>query len=75
MKIIEGLKKIKDLQKKADDLLDKVKRHSAYLNYETPVYKDQKTQVNEWIQSYGDILKEILRLRIAIQKTNLDTKW
>jgi hypothetical protein len=74
MKIIEGLKQIKDLQKKAEDLRDKISKHSAHLDYETPVYPDQKKQVGEWIQAHSDILKEILKLRIAIQKTNLATK-
>lgn len=73
MRIIEGLKKIKDLQRKADDLVVKVSKHSAYLDNETPVYADQKAQVAEWMQSHQDILKEILKLRIAIQTTNLAT--
>jgi len=73
MKIIEGLKQIKELQRKADDLKDKVARHSAYLSNETAVYDNQKEQVHQWIQSHSDIMKEILRLRIAIQKTNLNT--
>lgn len=74
MKLIEALKQIKDLQRKANDLEDKVRRHSAYLSIETPVYENQKLQVREWIQAHSDILKEILRLRIAIQKTNLATE-
>jgi len=73
MKLIEALKQIKDLEKKADDLRIKVGQHSAHLNIETPVYVDQKKQVREWIQAHSDILKEILRLRIAIQRTNLET--
>lgn len=73
MKIIEALKKIKDLKKKAEDLRDKVSKHSAYMSFETPVYQDQKKQVAEWIQSHSDILKEILSLRISIQRTNLLT--
>ena len=71
MKLIEALKQIKDLEKKADDLREKVARNSAYLNIETPTYADQKKQIKQWIQSHADILKEILRLRIAIQRTNL----
>jgi len=74
VKIIEGLKQIKDLMRKQEDLVRKIGNHSAYLDYETPVYKDQKRQVDEWIQSQRDVLKEILRLRIAIQRTNLLTK-
>lgn len=73
MKIIEGLKQIKDLQRKAEDLRTKISKFSAYLSYETPMYVDQKEQVSLWLQSHSDILKEILRLRIAIQKTNLST--
>jgi hypothetical protein len=71
MKIIEGLKQIKDLARKAEDLREKVGKHSAYMNFETPVYADQKGQVSEWIQAHTDILKEILRLRVSIQKTNI----
>lgn len=73
MKLIEALKQIKDLEKKADDLREKVAKNSAHLNIETPTYADQRKQVKQWIQSHADILKEILRLRIAIQKTNLAT--
>jgi hypothetical protein len=74
MKIIEGLKQIKDLQRKAEDLRIKISKFSAYLSYETPMYPDQKGQVSSWLQAHYDILKEILRLRIAIQKTNLATE-
>lgn len=74
MKLIEALKQIKDLERKADDLRHKVSQHSAYLSHETPMYKDQKKQVSEWIQAHSDILKEILKLRVGIQRTNLETK-
>ena len=74
MKLIEALKQIKGLQRKADDLREKVATNSAYLSYETPVYGNQPKQVAEWVQAYSDILKEILRLRVAIQRTNLATE-
>lgn len=73
MKIIEAMKKIKDLQKKADDLRTKVKQHCADLDFETAVYPDQKGQVQSWLQSHSDVVKEILALRFAIQKTNIAT--
>jgi len=73
MKIIEGLKKVQDLQRKAEDIRTLVGANCAVSNLETPKYDDQKTQVSEWIQAHTDVLKEILRLRIAIQKTNLET--
>jgi len=74
MKIIQALKKIKDLRKKADDIKDKIKQHCADLDCETPQYPDQRRQVSEWLQAHGDILKEVLHLKESIQRTNLNTK-
>lgn len=74
MKLIEAMKKTQDLQRKAEDLRSKVALHCADLSHETPVYGErQREQVREWVQAHGDILKEILRLRTAIQRTNLAT--
>lgn len=73
MKIIQGMKRLKDLKAKAEDLREKVGRFCADLTMETPTYTDQKQQIREWIQSHHDILKEILTLREAIQRTNLAT--
>jgi len=74
MKIIEALKQVKDLERKADDLVSKIKNHSALSNFQTPEYPDQKKQVSEWVQAHCDVLKEIERLRLAIQRTNLGTE-
>ena len=74
MKLIEALKKVKDLQRKASDLRVLVKDHCALSSFETQKYPNQKKQVTEWMQAHSDVLKEILRLRIAIQKTNLETE-
>lgn len=73
MKIIEAMKKIKDQQVKAADIRSKIQVYCADLSFETPLYADQKQQVAEWLQAHEDILKEILRLRVAIQRTNLAT--
>jgi len=73
MKIIEGLKEIKLLQKKAEDLREKIRDHSAILSTEKPVYENQKDIINGWLQSHHDILERILSLRIRIQDTNLKT--
>jgi hypothetical protein len=73
MKIIEAMKKIKELSVKTSDLRAKIKQHCADLDFETPVYPDQKKQVSEWLQAHSDVLKEILRLKVAIQRTNLAT--
>lgn len=74
MKIIEGLKKQKDLAKKAEDIKAKIALNCVDMEHENPVYgttDQQREQINEWLQSYSDILKEILSLRFRIQKTNV----
>lgn len=68
------MKLIKELQVKAEDLRGKVKQYCADLDFETPMYPDQRKQVSEWIQSHSDVLKEILGLRVNIQRTNLATQ-
>lgn len=73
MKLIEAMKKSKELYAKAEDLRAKIGQHSADLDYETPAYPDQAGQVREWLQSHSDVLKEIARLQFAIQKTNIAT--
>lgn len=74
MKLIEAMKKIKDLQRKAEDLRGKVKLNAAHLSYEAPTYGDKQREiVKGWIQALMDISKEIIRLRVAIQRTNLAT--
>ena len=73
MKLIVAMKTIKELQLKAQDLRDKVQKHCANLSFETPVYENQSEQVKQWIQAHTDINREILKLRFAIQKTNVAT--
>jgi len=74
MKLIEAMKKIKDLQRKTADLRDKVQKNCAHLNIETPTYGDkQREQVNQWLQAHRDIVQEIAGLRTDIQRTNLAT--
>lgn len=74
MKIIEALKKIKDLTRKAEDLRGKIGIYCADMSHENPTYgspEQQKEQVSGWLQAHSDILKEISKLRLAIQKTNV----
>lgn len=73
MKLIQAMKQLKSLAIKAEDLRGKVGQFCADLSIETPTYPDQRRQVAEWLQAHGDILKEILRLRVAIQRTNIMT--
>lgn len=74
MKIIEAMKKVKDYQIKAEELRKKVSMFCAIQNIESPVYgAEQGNKIKEWLQGYHDTVKEILRLRVAIQRTNLAT--
>lgn len=73
MKLIQAMKQLKNLAIKAEDLRKKIANHCADLTVENPTYPDQRKTVTEWIQAHGDILREILRLRVAIQRTNLAT--
>ena len=76
MKIIQGLKQIKDLSAKAHDIGLLIQENCAIDNITTPKYgtvAQQRKKVDGWLQAYSDILKEILKIRIQIQKTNLAT--
>jgi hypothetical protein len=73
MKLIEAMKQLKDLNIKAEDLRNKVGKFCADLTIHNPTYPDQKGQVSLWIQAHHDVVKEMARLRLAIQKTNLET--
>lgn len=75
MKLIQAMKQVKDLLRKAEDIRGKIAANSASLDFETPRYGErQSEQVREWLQAHSDILKEILRLRLAIMRTNAATK-
>ncbi len=78
MRIIEALKMVKDLQRKADDLKELVKANCSLSTMDTPKYGknqgEQAEQVRKWIQAHTDIVKEICKLRVAIQKTKVLTR-
>ena len=73
MKIIEAMKKIKHLSEKAADLVTKVGHNCVNTSLEKPVYENPKETVTGWIQAHHDIVDEILKLRSAIQRTNIAT--
>lgn len=73
MKLIQAMKKLKDLAVKAEDLRAKVRDNCADMDFMKPAYEDQRATVDGWIQAHSDILKEMMRLRVGIQRTNLLT--
>ena len=74
MRIIEAMKQIKDLIRKSEDLRSKIKTYHVDFEHESPTYPDQRGTVSGWLQSHRDLVKEISRLRFAIQRTNITTK-
>lgn len=71
MKIIEALKSLKYLSKKADDLQIKLQQNCADMEFDTPLFPDMKNKIDEWLQAHGDVVKEIGKLRFRLQKTNV----
>jgi len=77
MKLIQALKQTKDLKRKSADLRKKISQYCADMDFEAPTYGSvemQRKEVSGWLQACEDIHKEILRLNIAIQRTNLETE-
>jgi len=73
MKIIEALKKIKDLQRKASDLRDKIGDHCAKMSFEDDPYDSPREKISSWLQAHHDIVLEIERLRESVAHTNIAT--
>ena len=74
MKLIQAMKQLKALSMKVDDLQGKILANAACMDYEKPLYGDrQADQIAEWVQSAMDSIKEMERLRLCIQRTNLVT--
>jgi len=77
MTIAEGMKQIKLLLRKAEDLRKKIAEHCADLSYEAPVYgtpDEQRKTVAGWLQAHGDLLREVADLKRRISATNLATE-
>jgi hypothetical protein len=74
MKIIEAMKLKKELLRKAEDLRMKVRENCACYEHETPQYVEQTKQVKSWMDSHHDIVEEVKKLNLRIQKTNMQTE-
>ncbi len=74
MKIVEGIKKLKLIEKKIDDNTRKIEMYSSMVSTERPFFEDEKTQKKEveaLIQSNNDLVLEYLKLKRRIEQTNL----
>lgn len=73
MKLIQAMKQLKDLARKAEDLRGKVREFCADLTISNPTYPDQRAQIDGWLQAHNGICVKILELRENVQRTNLAT--
>ena len=69
MTILDGLKKIKVLKKKADKKAARIAENCCTFEGEEPLYN-----VRVLMQSHNDLLLEISKIKASIQHTNVVTK-
>ena len=76
MKLIEGMKKLKVLEKHMERNSERIQQYASIPSNEVPYFGDQKVQKEEvakLIQSNEDLLKEYLHLKKRVDMTNLQT--
>lgn len=74
MKIIEGMKRLRVIEKRMEQQQDLITEYSSKLTTEMPRFhskEDQAAEVASMIQSNGDLCAEYLRLKRSIEYTNL----
>lgn len=74
MKIIEAMKKLKVIEKRMDHNNVKIQEYASYISTEKLPFGDEETQkeeVNKLLQSNKDLMNEYLKLKQAIERTNL----
>lgn len=76
MKLIEALKNLKTIEKRVEKNCAQITEYCAYVSVETPHFETQEKQTQEvasLIQANRDLTTEYLRLKSAIEVTNLNT--
>jgi hypothetical protein len=74
MKIVEGMKKLKLIEKKIDDNVRKIEQYASLVSTERTFFeneKEQKKEVESLLQSNEDLVTEYLRIKRQIEATNL----
>lgn len=77
MKLIEAMKNGKTIEKRILKNCEQITQYAAWVNDETPVFETeekQRAEVQSLIQANLDLEKEYLRLKVAVETTNLATK-
>ena len=76
MKIIEGMKKLRIIEKKMAKNMESISKYSSLLNTERPYFETedrQKQEVKSLIQANQDLMEEYLKLKKDLEYTNLTT--
>lgn len=76
MKLIEGMKKLRVIEKRMSENIAAITQYASMTTNEKPYFDSdqiQKAKVKELIQANGDLLLEYLWLKRCIEKTNLET--
>ena len=74
--IIEGLKRLRLIEKRMTKNCEEIKKYSSLLNNEKPIFdteEKQKLEVKQLIQSNSDLETEYCKLKASIDYTNLVT--
>ena len=76
MKLIEAIKNLKIIQKRIDKNVGLIRQYASYISSEAPSFTteaQQRNEVQSLIQANIDLQNEYLRLKKAIERTNLET--
>lgn len=74
MKLIEAMKKLKTIEKRVDKNCAQIMQYAAWVSVETPAFETeerQRQEVQSLIQANLDLEAEYLKLKTAIEVTNL----
>lgn len=77
MKLIEGMKTLKVIEKKMQHNTERVNQYAAIVSSERPIFgteAEQRKQVEQLIQSNTDLAKQYLSLKKAVDLTNIQSQ-
>jgi hypothetical protein len=77
MKLIEGMKKLKILEKHIGRNTERITQYASLVSTEKPFFgseDDQRKEVNSLIQSNNDLFEEYIHLKKRVDTTNLSTE-
>ena len=76
MKLIEAMKRLRVIEKRMESNRVSITEYASKLSTEMPRFQTREAQANEvksLVQSSNDLCSEYLRLKRAIERTNLET--